>query len=107
MVLLIRKRYPFQPEATPQTSAVDLGGYMKKKITVKSFNGQLYFYLQSDQGEHFLFTQKFTGGVYRYFRNGISENQLREYRRWDRNPRLDKTIEKLPTYITYVMRECV
>lgn len=80
---------------------------MKKKITVKPFNGHLYFYLRSDLGEHFLFTQKFSGGVYHYFRNGISENQLRAYRGWDRNPRLDKTIEKLPAYITYVMRECV
>lgn len=86
---------------------VYLGGLMKKKITVKSMNGHLFFYLRSDRGEQFLFVQRFTGGVYRYFRNGISENQLRAYRGWNRNPRLDKTIEKLPVYITYVMRECV
>lgn len=80
---------------------------MKKKITVRSINNHLYFYLHSDRGEQFLFMQRFTGGVYRYFRNGISENQLREYHGWNRNPRLDKTIEKIPVYITYVMRECV
>ena len=80
---------------------------MKKKITVRSIDNYLYFYLRSEQGEQFLFTQKFTRGVYRYFRNGISESQLRAYRCWDRNPRLDKTIERLPAYITYVMRECV
>lgn len=79
---------------------------MKKKITVKSMNNHLYFYLRSDQGEQLLFMQKFTRGVYRYFRNGISESQLRAYHYWNRNPRLDKTIEKLPIYITYVMREC-
>lgn len=79
---------------------------MKKRITVESMNGNLYFYLRTEKGVQFLFTQKFTRGVYRFFRNGISETQLRDYRRWDRNPRLDKTIEKLPLYITYVMREC-
>lgn len=79
---------------------------MKKRITVECRNGDLYFYLRSEQGIRFLFTQKFTRGVYRFFRNGLSERQLREYRRWDRDPRLDKTIEKLPLYITYVIREC-
>lgn len=79
---------------------------MKNRIIVERKNGELYFYLRSIQGVQFLFTQRFSQGVYRYFRKGVSERQLREYRCWDRNPRLDKTVEKLPLYITYVLREC-
>lgn len=108
MVQLSWKLRLFRPEATPQGQFLRciLEDFMKKRITVENRKGDLYFYLRSEQGVQFLFVQKFTRGVYDFFRNGISERQLRACRRWDRNPRLDKTIEKLPLYITYVMRGC-
>lgn len=34
-----------------------------------------------------------------------TQNELRQFKNWRKNPRLDKTIEKIPIYRTYVMRE--
>lgn len=79
---------------------------MKRKIIAKKVEGNLYFYLKSKEGIHYLFMQRYTRAVYDYFRRGISESQVRSFKDWDRNPRLDKTIEKLPLYITYVVRQC-
>ena len=53
----------------------------------------------------FLFTQNFTKGVYEYFKNGRDENELRAFRKWGRNPRLDKTIEKIPMYVRFALKE--
>ena len=78
---------------------------MKNKIIVRKGNNKLNFYLLSKTGRFYLFTQDYSKGVYHYFRNGKSENELRSYRQWDKNPRLDKTIEKLPMYIHYVLNE--
>ena len=79
---------------------------MKRKIIAQKVEGDLYFYLKSRHKTQYLFMQRYTRAVYDYFRFGISENQLRSFHNWDRNPRLDKTIEKIPLYITYVLREC-
>lgn len=48
---------------------------------------------------------QYTKGVYDYFRRGRSERELHEYKQWNKNPRLDKTIEKIPMYTQYVLRE--
>lgn len=53
----------------------------------------------------YLFTQDYTKGVYDFFKNGKSTNELKQFKKWRRNPRLDKTIEKIPIYRAYVMRE--
>lgn len=79
---------------------------MKRKIIVKRVEEDLYFYLKSKEGIQYLFMQRYTRAVYDYFRRGISESQLRSFSNWDKNRRLDKTIEKLPLYITYVVRQC-
>ena len=79
---------------------------MKRKIFARRADGKLYFYLKSKKGIQYLFMQRYTRAVYEYFHKGISEGQLRSFKDWDRNPRLDKTIEKLPLYINYVVRQC-
>ena len=38
-------------------------------------------------------------------KHGRSANELRQFKNWRKNPRLDKTIEKIPIYRAYVMRE--
>lgn len=80
---------------------------MKNRITIKSGVDVLNFYLVNQYGSYYLFTQKYTRGVYEYFRDGRSENEVRSFRDWELNPRLDKTIEKLPMYIRFVMKEYV
>lgn len=76
------------------------------KIIVEKRKTTLEFYLISENsGKDWLFSQRLTKGVYEYFRKGRSESEIRSYRQWNRNPRLDKTITKLPAYIHYVRRE--
>lgn len=98
---------PVSPEAGCGTAPVmTMEVTMKRKIIAKKVEGNLYFYLKSKEGIQYLFMQRYTRAVYDYFRRGISESQVRSFKDWDRNPRLDKTIEKLPLYITYVVRQC-
>ena len=66
---------------------------------------KLNFYLVKEGKTHYLFTQNYTKGVYDFFKHGRSANELRQLKNWRKNPRLDKTIEKIPIYRTYVMRE--
>lgn len=77
---------------------------MKNKVTVmKGERSKLHFYLQSEKGKYYLFSQSYTKGVYEFFKSGRSEREVRNYRKWNRNPKLDKTIEKIPMYIKYIV----
>lgn len=78
---------------------------MKNKITMIPKDGQLFFYLVSDVGKVFLFSQNFTKGVHDFFINDKSESEILGFRKWRKNPRLSKTIEKIPLYIAYVRKE--
>ncbi len=79
---------------------------MKKDvIVIEKKMDTLHFYLVTKTGRYFLFTQKFTKGVFAFFRIGKSIGELYAFKRWGQNPRLDKTIEKLPLYIRYVLKE--
>ena len=78
---------------------------MKRKITVKKSADSLSFYLMTELSPVFLFTQRFSKGVYEYFRKGRSEAEIKAFKRWNRNPRLDKTIEKLPLYLHFAQKE--
>ena len=66
---------------------------------------KLNFYLVKEGKTLYLFTQNYTRGVYVFFKHGRSANELRQFKNWRKNPRLDKTIEKIPIYRAYVMRE--
>lgn len=79
---------------------------MTNRIIVdNSEYGRLRFYYVREGVAHYMFSQKFTSGVYRYFRYGVTEREVRRFRHWDRNPRLDKTIEKIPVWIRSLEKE--
>ena len=78
---------------------------MKDKITMTKKDGQLFFYLVTDVGRAFLFTQRFTKGVHDFFINDKSEAEIKGFRKWRKNPRLSKTIEKIPIYAAYARKE--
>lgn len=78
---------------------------MKNKILVTKSNNKIHFYLISEGKRHYLFSQNFSKGVYQFFRSGRSESELHGYKNWRKNPRLDKTIEKIPMYMRYVIKE--
>ena len=78
------------------------------RITIEKKNDYLNFYMTDKKYLNerlFLFYQKFSKGVYEYFKNGRNENELRAFNKWHKNPRLDKTIEKIPMYVKYALKE--
>lgn len=80
---------------------------MKDRITVTKKNDRINFFLNVKAGRFFLFSQNFSKGVYNFFQNGKSEAEIRSFKKWNDNPRLDKTIEKIPMYTRYVRKEII
>lgn len=87
--------------ATQGTRFSKTGSEMEKSTC----EWKLDFYLVTGGKTIYLFTQDYTKGVYDFFKSGRSSNELRQFKNWRKNPRLDKTIEKIPIYRAYVMRE--
>lgn len=79
---------------------------MKNKITVTKSNDKIHFYLVSGKVHRYLFSQNFSKGVYNFFMKGRSEAEILGFKKWRDNPRLDKTISKLPMYIRFALKEC-
>ncbi len=77
----------------------------KDMIVIEKKPNILNFYLVTNGGRYFLFTQKFTKGVFAYFRSGKSLGELYAFKGWRQNPRLAKTVEKIPLYIRYALKE--
>lgn len=69
-------------------------------------NAKLQFFLLTDKEEYYLFEQRFSKGVYVYFKNGVWLSQIGKYKSWNRNTCLDKVIEEqIPRYTKYIMKE--
>lgn len=66
---------------------------------------KLHFYLEKKGKKVYLFTQSYNTAVAKEFTSGKTADELRRYHKWGRNPRVDKTIEKIPMYITYIKQE--
>ena len=75
---------------------------MKGRITIQKDESRIHFYLTIGHRRFFLFSQKFSKGVFDFFHRGRSENEVLQFKGWHRNPRLDKTISKIPMYARYV-----
>ena len=69
-------------------------------------NSKLQFFYCLDNEEYYMFEQVFSKGVYLYFKNGVRLSQIKEYKSWEKNLRLDKTIEdRIPVCIKYIEKE--
>ena len=72
-------------------------------------NQVMDFYLRSadgkSYGKSYLLSQPFSMGVWKYFKNGRAVSEIMAFRAWNKNPRLDKTIVRLPSMIRYIKRE--
>ena len=79
----------------------------KARVFIIRMDDMIHFYLKCDKGTAFLFSQRFSKGVYIYFRFGRSDSELRKFHAWGQNPRLDHTIDKClnPSYRRYAMNE--
>ena len=78
---------------------------MKGRITIQKDESRIHFYLTIGHRRFFLFSQKFSKGGFDFFHRGRSENEVLQFKGWHRNPRLDKTISKIPMYARYVRSE--
>lgn len=77
---------------------------MRGKIVVRKSPDVLDFFLVENGEKYFLFQQGYTAGVWKYFENGRWEEEIRRFHGWGYNPRLDKTMERLPSSVRYVRR---
>lgn len=83
---------------------------MKNKIIIDKKQDIIRFYISFDRlarEKYFLFAQRYSKGVYEFFYRGRSEDEVRSYKKWGRNPRLDKTITKIPMYLEYLLKNVV
>lgn len=67
---------------------------------------KLNFYLVREGKTLYLFTQNYTKDCLRLLQTRKNpQTNSGSFKNWRKNPRLDKTIEKIPIYRTYVIRE--
>lgn len=63
------------------------------------------FYLCSDEGKFFLFSQRYRKGVQKYFSRGVYLDAARDFSRSNRDSAIVKTMNKLPMYIKFIEKE--
>lgn len=77
----------------------------KERIEITKSNNHINFYLTFEGHKHWMFSQEYSVSVYEYFKFGRSVNELRKHKCWRQNPRLAKTIERIPQMIKYIKKE--
>ena len=77
---------------------------MKNKVVVEKVNDEIKFYLKNENGKFWLFTQSYTKGVYDWFRDGRSENEILQFNKWEKNKKLGNTVTRIPREIKYVTK---
>ncbi len=77
---------------------------MKNRVIITKENGEIKFYLKNKEGSFWLFSQPFSKGVYEWFKDGRSEGEILSFSKWNRNKRLDDTIDRIPREIHYVQK---
>ena len=75
-----------------------------KKLFIEKGDEHLEFYLKNENGEFWLFTQPFSKGVYEWFKDGRSESEILNFDKWEKNKRLNNTIQRIPREIKYVTK---
>lgn len=64
----------------------------------------LEFFWENRGNRMYLFRQRYNMAVHNLFCAGMRDYELRKYRNWNHNPRVDKTITKIPVYMADAMR---
>ena len=78
---------------------------IKQRIEIATTPTMIHFYVWSREYVRlYLFSQKYSRSVYRYFRNGRSMSEIRSFHNWG-NFRLEKTVFRIPKMVSYVMQE--
>lgn len=78
---------------------------VKQRIEITTTPNKIHFYVISrEYGRLYLFSQRYSTGVYRYFCKGRSMTEIRNFHNWN-NFRLEKTVLRILKMIDYVMKE--
>ena len=77
----------------------------KERIEITKNNNRINFYLTFEGEQYWLFSQDYSMSVYDYFKFGRSLEELRNHSFWRSNPRLAKTIDRIPTMVRYIRKE--
>lgn len=77
---------------------------MKNRVIITKENEEIKFYLKNDKGTFWLFTQPYSKGVYEWFKDGRAEREILNFAKWERNKRLNNTINRIPREIKYVSK---
>lgn len=75
---------------------------MKNRVIITKSNEEIKFYLKNDKGTFWLFSQPYSKGVYDWFKDGRAEREILNFAKWERNKRLNNTIQRIPRKIKYV-----
>ena len=79
---------------------------MKPSIYCKpTAKGIHSFYLTTEDGNFFLFSQSYRKGVQAYFRKGVSLAAARDFSKSNHDSSIMRTMSKLPMYIKYIEKE--
>lgn len=91
-----------------KTTRINLKEVLIMKTTIyckPTAQGIHSFYLITDGGEYFLFSQNYRKGVQNYFSKGVRLDQARNYSKSNSDTAIMKTMSKLPMYIKYIEKE--
>lgn len=77
---------------------------MKNRVIITKENEEIKFYLKNKEGTFWLFSQPFSKGVYEWFKDGRAEGEILSFAKWNRNKRLNDTINRIPREIRYVQK---
>ena len=79
---------------------------MRTTIYCKRTERRLHnFYVKTDEGEFYLFTQNFRKGVQEYFGHGVYLERACDYSRSKHDTAVMKTMDKIPMFIKYIEKE--
>ena len=79
--------------------------YDANDLLYKPEKGKTQFFLDHNGNTYYLFQQPYRKSVCAFFERGVVLNDVFNYPRAKRNPRIVKTISKLPYSIHYIESE--
>lgn len=78
----------------------------KERIEITKGNNNINFFLTVGNEKIWLFSQEYSMSVYEFFKNGRSVGEIKKNTFWRTNPRLAKTVDRIPVMIRRAKKAC-
>lgn len=79
---------------------------IKDGIEIEKNNNMIHFFGCSQKyGRNYLYSKDFTFGEWDFFKDNRSLKELHSFHDWGKNPRLDKTIDRVILMYRYMEKE--